>query len=133
MALESKNKVDPAFSLSSMTDVIFLLLIFFMLTSSAVTPTGVPVSTPTSKSVKIEMQKVAVTITKDLQFFVNGQPVGDMEGVEMRLQQLLSTQPEGEGVVVLHVDKEVPTQYLVEVAGTANSLKARVSIAAKPK
>lgn len=133
MALESKNKVDPAFSLSSMTDVIFLLLIFFMLTSSAVTPTGVPISTPSSRSVKIEMQKVSVTISKDIRFFLNGEPVADLDELERRLASLLTQREEGSGVVVLYVDKSVPTEYLVEVAGIANKLKARVSIAARPR
>ncbi|MBV6645551.1 MAG: biopolymer transporter ExbD, partial [Cyclobacteriaceae bacterium] len=50
MNLKSKHKVEASFSMSSMTDVIFLLLIFFMLTASFITPSGLPVNLPTSKS-----------------------------------------------------------------------------------
>ena len=71
MNLQARNKVDAAFSMASMTDLIFLLLIFFMLTSSFVTPSGLPVNLPTSVASTIEVQKVSVTVTKDLQFFVN--------------------------------------------------------------
>src|SRR5688572_6634051 len=98
MALKSKNKVEAAFSMSSMTDIIFLLLIFFMLTSSFITPSGLPVSLPSSKSSTIVMQKVSVTITPDLQYFVNDQLTS-----AANLESALSRELEGqESVVVLH-------------------------------
>ena len=130
MALGSKHKVDPAFSMSSMTDIIFLLLIFFMLTSSFITPSGLNVNLPSSKKSEIVMQKVSVTITADLQFLVNNQSInrGELETV---LRQELEA-GDGEGVVVLHVDKSVPTEYFVEAAGIATSLNAKVSIATQP-
>lgn len=131
MALGSKYKVDPAFSMSSMTDIIFLLLIFFMLTSSFITPSGLNVNLPSSKRSEIVMQKVSVTITEDLQYLVNNQPV-NREALESVLQQELDMGGEAEGVVVLHVDKSVPTEYFVEAAGIATSLNAKVSIATKP-
>ena len=57
--------------MASMTDLIFLLLVFFMLTSSFVTPSGLPVNLPSSKASTIEVQKVSVTVTKDLRYYVN--------------------------------------------------------------
>ena len=71
MPFESKHKIDSSFSMSGMTDVIFLLLIFFMLTSSFITPSGLPVSLPSAKKSKIVMQKVSVTITEDLKYYLN--------------------------------------------------------------
>ena len=128
MDLKTKHKVEAAFSMSSMTDVIFLLLIFFMLTSSFITPSGLPVNLPSSKSSGIVMQKVTVTITPELEFFVN-----DKKVPQSRLESALKLELEGEeAVVVLHVDKSVPVEHLVNVAGIATSLKARVSIATKP-
>lgn len=128
MNLKSKHKVEAAFSMSSMTDVIFLLLIFFMLTASFVTPSGLPVNLPTSKSSNIVMQKVSVTITDDLQYYVDDTKVsrGQLEG------SLRSAFRDKEGVVVLHCDSSVPVENLVEVASIATSLEARVSIATKP-
>jgi len=128
MALESKHKVNPLFSMSSMTDIIFLLLIFFMLTSSFITPSGLPVNLPTSKSSNIVLQKVSVTITPDLQYFVNNKKVS-RGMLEAELRNELANK---EGVVVLHIDKTVPTEYLVEVASIATLLEAKVSIATKP-
>jgi biopolymer transport protein ExbD len=130
MALQSKNKIDPSFSLSSMTDMVFLLLIFFMLTASFVTPSGLPVSLPSSKSSNIEIQKVSVTITKDLQFYVD-----DKKTTEANIEQALKAALAGgqDGAVILHVDESVPVKYVTKVGGIATSLKAKVSIATKPE
>lgn len=129
MGLETKNKVDAGFSMSSMTDIIFLLLVFFMLTSSFVTPSGLPVNLPSSKSSTIVMHKVSITITKDLQYYVN-----DSRIAERNLESVLKRELSGtEGSTVsLHIDKSVPSEHLVKVAGIATSLKAKVSIATKP-
>lgn len=129
MSLKARHKVDPAFSMSSMTDIIFLLLIFFMLTSSFITPSGLPVNLPSSKSSNIVMQKVSVTVTKDRQYFVNDKKVAYAD-IETAIRRELRNADEG--VVVLHIDKTVPTEYLVNIAGIAASLKAKVSIATKP-
>ncbi len=129
MDLKSKQKVDATFSMASMTDIIFLLLIFFMLTSSFITPSGLPVNLPTSKSSTIVMQKVTVTITKDLKYYVNDRPVNRRD-IENALRRELNGQ---EGNVSLHIDKSVPSEYLIEIAGIAASLKAKVSVATKPK
>lgn len=129
MNLQSRNKVDASFSMASMTDLIFLLLIFFMLTSSFITPSGLPVNLPASKASTIEVQKVSVTVTKELQFFVNEKRVSKamLEG------ELKSKLGGPSGVVVLHIDESVPTREMVYVAGIATSLEAKVTIATKPK
>ena len=133
MNLQTRNKVDAAFNMASMTDLIFLLLIFFMLTSSFVTPSGLPVNLPTSKASTIEVQKVSVTVTKDIQYFVNDKKV-TKNTLEAELKRsLLSSNGGKTGVVVLHIDRSVPTEELVYVAGIATSLEARVTIATKPK
>lgn len=128
MDIKSKNKIEASFSMSSMTDVIFLLLVFFMLTSSFVTPSGLPVNLPTSKSSNIVMQKVSVTITPDLKYFVNQKEVS-LSSLERTLKAELI---EDEGVVVLHCDKSVPVEHLVNVASIATKLKAKISLATKP-
>lgn len=115
--------------MSSMTDIIFLLLIFFMLTSNFVAPTGLPVSLPTSKASAIVMQKISVTITPDLKYYLNDKEVV-LSDIEPQLATLL--QGADEGVVVLHVDKSVPVEYLVNVASIAANLNAKVTLATVP-
>jgi len=128
MALQSKNKIEASFSMSSMTDIIFLLLIFFMLTSSFITPSGLPVNLPSSESSDIVMQEVTVSVTKDLRFAVNDKQVSRDE-IKNALAALLK---ENKGYVVLHIDKEVPVEYLVEIGGYAANLGANVTIATQP-
>jgi len=128
MNINSKYKVDATFSMSSMTDIVFLLLIFFMLTSSFITPSGLPVNLPTSKSSAIVMQKVSVTITKELRYYVDEQLIS-----KDQLEGILRNSFNGEeGSVVLHCDKTVPVEDLVYVASIATMLEAKVSIATKP-
>lgn len=128
MNLNSKHKVQATFSTSSMTDVVFLLLIFFMLTSSFITPSGLPVNLPTSKSSTIVLQKVSITITNKGEFFVNDKKTG-----LGKLKMVLRNEFAGkEGLVVLHCDKDVKVQDLISVADIATSLEAKVSIATKP-
>lgn len=128
MGLQSKYKIDTSFSMSSMTDIIFLLLIFFMLTSTFITPSGLPVNLPSSKSSNIVLQRVSVTITPDLRYYINDRRVA-RNNLEYELEKAL----EGvEGVVVLHVDRTVPVEYLVDVAGIATALKAKVTLATQP-
>lgn len=111
-----------------MTDIIFLLLIFFMLTSSFITPSGLPVNLPSSETSTIVMQEITVTVTKDLRFSVNDRVVNRNE-IKNELSALLLDK---KGQVVLHIDKEVPVEYLVEIGGIAASLEANVSIATTP-
>lgn len=128
MNINSKYKVDATFSMSSMTDIVFLLLIFFMLTSSFITPSGLPVNLPTSKSSAIVMRKVSVTITKELGYYVDDQLIS-----KDQLEGILRNSFNGEeGSVVLHCDKTVPVEDLVYVASIATMLEAKVSIATKP-
>lgn len=129
MGLSSKNKIDPSFNMSSMTDLVFLLLVFFMLTSSFITPSGLPVSLPSSASSSIEVQKVSVTVTRDLDYFVDDKKISKsmLEG------ELKSKLGGANGSVVLHIDKDVPWEHGVYVAGIATSLEAKVVVATKPK
>lgn len=124
MNLQSRNKINASFSMSSMTDVIFLLLIFFMLTSS-LTSTGLQVNLPSSASSQIVMQKVSVTINEDLQYFVNDKRV-NRNRLEAELRNALTGE---ENTVVLNVDKTVPTEHLIYVAGLAAKLEAKVTVA----
>jgi len=128
MNLRSKHKIEAAFSMSSMTDVVFLLLIFFLLTSSFV-PSGLTVNLPSSKASSKTMEQVRVTVTEDLNYYVNGKLTSENR-IENDLRQVFEG---SEGVVVLNIDKSVPTEHLVRIAGIAKSMNAKVSIATIPE
>ena len=127
MDIKSKHKVDANFSMSSMTDIVFLLLIFFMLTASFITPSGLPVNLPSAAASNIVMQKNSVSITEDLRYFVNDKEVA-LANLERELQAVISGP---DGSVTLHVDKTVDTEYLMKVAGIAAKLQQKVTVVTK--
>ena len=86
MALRSRNKVSANFNMSSMTDIVFLLLIFFMLTSTLVSPNALKLLLPNSKAKTLEKQTISVSITKDLQFYINENQVA-----ENKIEKVLDT------------------------------------------
>ena len=111
-----------------MTDVIFLLLIFFMLTSS-LTSTGLDVSLPSSEKSEIVMQKVSVTITKEVDFYVNDKKVR-RNRLESELRSVLTGD---ENAVVINADKSVALEHAMYAAGIATKLEAKVTIATEPE
>ena len=136
MAIKSQNKISTEFSTASMSDLVFLLLIFFMLTSTLVSPNAIKLLLPSSSSKTIAKQTTTVYINDLNQFFVNETPAS-----ELNMQQLLSQALIGqnEGVIVLRADKSVPVQYVVTVIDAVNQMndllktKHKVILATKPK
>ncbi len=123
MNLKSRHKVDPSFNMSSMTDVVFLLLIFFMLTSSFITPSALPVSLPSSTTSPITLQKVVLTVTADKRYFVDEKEVSFSE-LKQALKAKLSKDDVDDNVIVVHADKELKYNDVIEVAGVAAELKS---------
>ena len=125
MALRSKNKVRAEFSMASMTDVIFLLLIFFMLTSNFVKPLVIPVNLPSSKNGDIELSEVFVSINERNEYFVNEDKIA-IDNLEKVLRAKLKSD---KGLIVLSIDKSVPIEHFVKVTDIAITLKAKVKLA----
>ena len=131
MNLRSSNKIDAGFSLSSMTDLVFLLLIFFVIISTMVSPTNLPVDLPISANKTKEKPQVGVRIDADGNFSVNDVPVDplDLEGVLKDKMSHLDQKPR----LVLHVDQRVPAGVTVGVLDMAKRSKWTVIIATRPK
>lgn len=129
MALQSQHKNEPMFNMSSMTDIVFLLLIFFMLTSNFVTPSGLPIDLPSSKNAAKVIPKIKVGITNTDEYFVGEKKVS-FSDLEIEIQTAL--QKYDEGVVSIEADKKVQLERIVSVADIAYKLGAKVSIAVKP-
>jgi len=130
MELKRRNKIATDFNMSSMTDLVFLLLIFFMLTSTFVTPSGLPINLPTTtKDNNMQPTEVTVSVTEDLKYYV-GKTEVTLSGLESEMRAALGPDLNNK-YVVLHVDKSVPTEYFVKVASIANSIGVKVSLATK--
>jgi len=129
MALKSRNKVSPNFNMSSMTDIVFLLLIFFMLTSTLVSPNALKLLLPNSKAKTLEKQTISVSINKELDFYINENMVIE-SNLENELKQILIAQDEP--AIILHADKTVDIEHVVKVMDIAYRNKYKIVLATKP-
>ncbi len=121
--IQSRNKITPQFNSSSMSDLVFLLLIFFMLTSTLISPNAIKMLLPQSTSGQtMAKQNVTVSIDENMVYYVENQPK-QLDEMEPYLEALLSDTQEG--TVKLHADKTVPVQYIVNVIDVVNHINQR--------
>ena len=130
MGLRSRNKRLAEFQLASLTDIVFLLLIFFVLTSSIVSPNALNILLPNSDSQTQATQSVSISIDKDLKYYLNGEEI-DPAWLETMLPAKLAGQTDP--TVVLSADKSVPVEYVVGIMNIASSMKIKMVLATTPK
>ena len=124
MAIQTRNKRSVEFSTASMSDLVFLLLIFFMLTSTLVAPNAIKLLLPSSNSKTMAKQTITVYINENFQYFVGESRVTPDE-LESRLNAGLAGQFEAS--VVLRSDKTVPVQYVVTVIDVVNDINQKTN------
>ncbi len=129
MALRNRNKVSPNFNMSSMTDIVFLLLIFFMLTSTLVSPNALKLLLPSSKAKTLEKQTISISITPEIDFYINENKVNE-NSIEQELKLLIGD--EVEPAIILHTDKTVDIEHVVKVMDIAYRNKYKIVLATKP-
>ena len=134
MALKRRNKAESGFNMSSMTDIVFLLLIFFMLTSTVVHPSAIKLLLPQGKTQTAAKPIVRVLIDKDLNYYVSAgkekeRPVS-FDEIEPFLQQQVLAEPDM--YVALYADETVPHGEVVKVLNIANVNKFKLVKAARP-
>ena len=130
MNLRSRNKVSADFSMSSMTDIVFLLLIFFMLTSPAITPEALDLILPKASGKTTNVQSLSVSITKDLQIYINDERVSS-SALEGLLKQKLAG--EEDPTIILRAEEGVPIEKAVNVMDIANRNRYKIVLAVKPE
>lgn len=129
MNIRGRNKVTPEFNMSSMTDIVFLLLIFFMLASTLVTTNAIDILLPKADGKTENKKSIAVSITKDLNYYIDEKLVGESV-LEYELKEALANldQP----TIVLRAEKTVAIENVVKVMDIANRNKFKVILAVKP-
>ncbi len=139
MALKRQHDMMAAFSMASMTDVIFLLLIFFMVTSTFVFPNALEVNLPQSSQQTAIKPGTRVYIDSDLNLYAS---FGEESPAPVSADALpaflrLAHEQAPESYIALYADKEVPYGKIVELLdmGAANSLKMVLATtpASRPK
>jgi biopolymer transport protein ExbD len=113
-----------------MTDIVFLLLIFFIIASTMISPTGMKVLLPKSSQRTTGKQNISVTITKDLKYYINTLEVQPSQ-IETLLRARL--QNEEKPGIILRTDEDVNVKYVVEVMDIAQRNKYQVVLSTRSK
>lgn len=128
MQFKKRNKVSAEFSMASMTDLVFLLLIFFML--SANTPNALDMLLPKAKGKSTNKQNVAISIKKDLTYYIDATPIA-FENIENELVNKLAN--EENPTIILRVEETVPIEYAVSIMDIANKHKFKIILGVRPQ
>ena len=128
MALKRRNKVNPNFSMSSMTDIVFLLLIFFMVTSTLIAPNALKLLLPQSSHQTSATAITTISISDDLNYYIetNQVPLEDIEGI---LQYKFQNQSVEEPTISLHCDQNIPLHAMVKIMNIAKDNNWRLILA----
>lgn len=134
MAIKRRNRVSASFSMSSMTNLVFLLLIFFMITSTVVTPSAIKLLLPKSSSQAAAKPITRVFIDEQVNFYVATGKEKErqvaFEEIEPFLQGVVAEEPEM--YIALYADESVPYREIVRVLNIANKNKFKLVIATRP-
>ncbi|NLN26386.1 MAG: biopolymer transporter ExbD [Bacteroidetes bacterium] len=130
MNLRGRNKVSAEFNMSSMTDIVFLLLVFFLLTSPAITPNALDLLLPKAQGKTTSVQRASVSITKDGNYYVDEEQV-----TQASIESVLKSKLEGEfePTIILRAEEGVPIEDAVLVMDIANQNGYKLVLAVRPK
>ncbi len=129
MAVRSNNKISPNFNMSSMTDLVFLLLIFFIITSTLVTVNALDLQLPQSAANHVEKQTLSVSISKDFEYAINEEMVSH-DGLEFSILDRLKDMEEQ--AMVLRAEIGVPIEKVVEILDIAQRHHIKIVLATQP-
>ena len=130
MAVKRNSKINPNFNMSSMTDIFFLLLLFFMISSTLINPNALRLLLPKSTNQTSDKPITVVGIDKNRNFYLN-QRLTPFSMLERRLVEEL--RDEEEPCVSLQADKSVPLEEVVKVMNIAKDHNYRLILATEPE
>lgn len=133
MGLKKRSKVNAEFNMSSLTDIIFLLLIFFMLTSSLV---NISVDLPEADARTIASSAATVSINQEGSFSINGRemPLNELRNEMHKIVEKEREKKEDEvPTITIAAERNQPWDKVTEVMRIANELKIKAIIATKPR
>jgi biopolymer transport protein ExbD len=116
--------------MASMSDMVFLLLIFFMISSTLISPNAVKLLLPQSSNQINAKPFTTISITSDLKYYVETQPV-DFSQIEAILHSKLNGTEDP--TISLHSDKSVPIGEIVKIMNLARNNNYKLILATTPK
>lgn len=133
MALKKRNKISAEFSMASMTDMIFLLLIFFMLTSSIVSPNALNLKLPSSTSKTVASPTLSVSITPEGKLYLNGKEMSySVLDKMVRVEVSKAGDPKNSTMTIV-ADKDARVESLAQIMELAHVLKINAILATESK
>lgn len=130
MGLKRRVRVTPSFSLAAMIDIIFLLLMFFMLTSKFVTPNALNLQLPSSSSKTMASPSLAVSVNANGQYFLDGTPTRkDLLYSALSSKIRASNETPQNTTITVVAEKTVPLDHVVFILDIANRLKVKTILA----
>ena len=130
MDIRGRNKINPNFNMSSMTDIVFLLLIFFMITSTLVTTSALDILLPKASGKTENKKSTSVSITKGLSFYIDNKKVSESQIERDLLSKLAGKESP---TIVLRAEEGVPIEKAVKIMDIANRNRFKVILAVRPK
>ena len=130
MNIRGRNKVTPEFNMSSMTDIVFLLLVFFMIASTLVSANAIDLLLPKSGGKTTQSKSLAVSITKDLDYYVDNEKV---EKNKLEAYILSKVNDLEKPSIVLRAEETVELKDFVFVMDIANRNKIKSTLAVRSK
>jgi len=129
MNLRKKNKIVAEVSTSSMNDIMFFLMLFFLIMSTLLNPNVIKLTLPNSRHSQVIHQKeITISVTKDLQYFINNKPIA-FNMLESQLSGMLLN--DKNATVILRCDNSLSVQDLVNMLEIGNKLKVKMILATK--
>ncbi len=128
MGLKKRSKVSAEFSMSSLTDIIFLLLIFFMLTSSLVVPNALNLRLPGKSSKNTPpptTQPNIVKIDRSGTYTFNGSPIS-LSGVFKKVREIKKSNPKANIIIAPH--EKAPNEKVVAILDVAYQFHLEATI-----
>jgi biopolymer transport protein ExbD len=129
MGLQKRNKVSAEFNMSSLTDIIFLLLIFFMLTSTLVSPNALNLKLPGSNSKTVAPSTISVSVIVDGTFYVNKDQVAKENLQAFIVEELKKEKEPQKATIVINAELGTPIEHVVAIMDVARILKVGAILA----
>ena len=130
MAIKRTHKTNPNFSMSSMTDIVFLLLIFFMVTSTLINPNALKLILPKSTNQTSAQPTATVSIDKQKTYYLNAK-VTPFSQLEDKIVEILKDNDTP--TVSIEAEKSVPIEYVVRVMNIAKNNGFKAILATAPE
>ncbi|NQY28090.1 MAG: biopolymer transporter ExbD [Flavobacteriaceae bacterium] len=130
MNIRGRNKVTPEFNMSSMTDIVFLLLVFFMIASTLVSANAIDLLLPKSGGKTTQSKSLAVSVTKNLEYYVDRKKVSKQNLESYILEQLKGYEKPS---ILLRAEETVQMKDFVFVMDIANRNKIKSTLAVRSK